>query len=142
ESGVNRMTPPAPKATIGLRHFVLGHIVHIYTASGVAAAFMAMALVCLPDPEPRWVFFWLALAVFVDATDGALARRWRVKETAPGIDGRKIDDILDYLTFTFIPLMLVWRMGWVPLPGPLPYLGGLIFIVPAMIASLLGFASV
>ena len=37
---------------------------------------------------------------------------------APDIDGRTIDDIVDYLTFTFIPMLLVWRMGWVPFaPG-------------------------
>jgi phosphatidylcholine synthase len=75
------------------------------------------------------------LAVFIDAVDGPLARRLRVKVTVPQIDGRTIDDIVDYLTFTFIPLMLVWRMGWVPEPRTL-------WIAPALVASLLGFANV
>ena len=55
--------------------------------------------------------------MIIDAVDGPLARRWRVKQTVPHIDGRTIDDIVDYLTFTFIPLLLLWRMGWVPRAG-------------------------
>ena len=46
----------------------------------------------------------------IDATDGTLARRWEVKRVLPAIDGRTIDDIVDYLTYTFLPLLLVWRM--------------------------------
>ncbi|HYF57197.1 MAG TPA: hypothetical protein VEA41_23310, partial [Salinarimonas sp.] len=58
---------------------------------------------------------------------------------AADIDGRTIDDIVDYLTFTFIPLLLVWRMGWVPYA---PGFAGAAWIVPALLASLLGFAHV
>jgi phosphatidylcholine synthase len=77
--------------------------------------------------------------VVIDAADGPLARAWDVKRFAPDIDGRTIDDIVDYLTFTFIPLLLVWRMGWVPFA---PDLVGAVWIVPALLASLLGFANV
>jgi len=52
---------------------------------------------------------------------------------------RATDDIVDYLTFTFIPLLLVWRMGWVPFA---PGFAGAAWIVPALLASLLGFAHV
>ena len=108
--------------------------VHLYTASGVALAFLATAEICAAEPDPRTVFLLLALAVLVDATDGPLARRWEVKRTLPAIEGRTIDDIVDYLTYTFVPLLLVWRMGWVPEPAPL-------WIVPALVASLFGFAN-
>src|ERR687898_263308 len=47
---------------------------------------------------------------------------------------RTIDDIVDYLTFTFIPLLLVWRMGWLPEPA-------MVWIAPALLASLFGFAN-
>ena len=72
--------------------------------------------------------------MLVDATDGPLARRWEVKRRLPAIDGRTIDDIVDYLTYTFVPLLLVWRMGWVPEPAPL-------WVAPALVASLFGFAN-
>lgn len=110
------------------------YAVHGLTASGVVLAFAAAAEVAAPSPDPRWVFFWLLLAGLVDAIDGPLARKLEVKIFAPGIQGRVLDDIVDYLTFTFIPLMLVWRMGW--LAGP-----DLLWIAPALVASLLGFAN-
>ena len=108
--------------------------VHVYTASGVLLAFLAAAEACAAAPDPRKVFVLLALAVLVDATDGPLARRWEVKRWLAAIEGRTIDDIVDYLTYTFVPLLLVWRMGWVPEPT-------LAWIAPALVASLFGFAN-
>ena len=112
-----------------------GWSVHLLTASGVLAAFQAVAEIAAPETDARRVFAWLILAVIIDAIDGPFARRWRVKETVPGIDGRTIDDIVDYLTFTFIPLLLMWKMKWVPEPAAA-------WIAPALVASLLGFANV
>ncbi len=108
--------------------------VHLYTASGVALAFFAAAEIASPEPDPRKVLLLLALAVAIDATDGPLARRWEVKRWLPWIEGRTIDDIVDYLTYTFVPLLLVWRMGWVPEPA-------WVWILPALVASLFGFAN-
>jgi phosphatidylcholine synthase len=108
--------------------------VHLYTASGLIFALLAAIEMCVPQPDPRRVFLWLFIAVLVDATDGPLARRFQVKKVLPQIDGRKIDDIVDFLTFTFLPLLLIARMGWVPQPI-------LLWVVPAMIASVLGFAN-
>ena len=108
--------------------------VHLYTASGLIFALLAAIEMCVPEPDVRRVFLWLFIAVFVDATDGPLARKVGVKTVLPQIDGRKIDDIVDYLTFTFLPLLLIARMGWVPQPV-------LLFVVPPMIASVLGFAN-
>lgn len=112
-----------------------GWSVHLLTASGVVLAFLAAAEICAPRPDPRRVFILFAAATLVDAADGPFARRWRVKETVPEIDGRTIDDIVDFLTFTFLPLLLVWRMGWVPDPGAA-------WLAPALMASVLGFANV
>ena len=108
--------------------------VHLYTASGVVLAFLATAEICSAEPDARAVFVLLAVAVLVDATDGPLARRWEVKRWLPAIEGRTIDDIVDYLTYTFVPLLLVWRMGWVPSPA-------VVWIAPALLASLFGFAN-
>ena len=111
-----------------------GYAVHAYTASGVGLAFLAAVEICAPAPDPRRCFLLLFAAVFVDATDGFLARRWHVKTWAAAIDGRTIDDIVDYLTFTFLPLLLMWRLEWLPQPAAL-------FVIPALIASLFGFAN-
>jgi phosphatidylcholine synthase len=119
-------SPPAARAR--------AYAVHAFTASGVVFAFLAAAETCAPSPDPRRVFLYLAVQVLIDAADGPLARRWKVKLHAPRIDGRTIDDIVDYLTYTFVPLLLVWRMGWVPAPAAL-------WVAPAMVASLFGFAN-
>lgn len=113
---------------------VRGYAVHVYTALGVGAAFLAAAEICAPAPDPRRCFVLLFAAVFIDATDGVLARLWHVKTWAAAIDGRTIDDIVDYLTFTFLPLLLMWRMEWLPQPGAL-------WAIPALVASLFGFAN-
>ena len=130
------MTGPAERtagpAPLGRR--VRAYAVHVYTASGVALAFLAAAETASASPDPRLVLALLLGAVLIDASDGPFARAWEVKRWAAAIDGRTIDDIVDYLTFTFLPLLLVWRMGWVPDPGAL-------WIVPALIASLFGFAN-
>ncbi len=135
------MTDPITEGGVarpGRRQRIRGYLVHVLTASGIIFAFLAMAELLAAMPRPAWVFVWLLLAVVVDAVDGSLARRCDVKTTARGIDGRTIDDLLDYLTFVFIPLMLVYRMAWVPITGGWP----LLFIALPMGASLLGFANV
>ena len=109
-------------------------LVHLYTASGVVYAFLATLETCAAHPDPRRVFVFLAIAVLIDATDGPLARRVDVKRVLPQIHGRTIDDLVDYLTFTFVPMLLVARMEWVPRPT-------LLFVVPPLVASLLGFAN-
>ena len=111
-----------------------GYAVHVYTASGIIPAFFAAVEIASPVTDPRWVFFYLLITLAIDATDGPLARRFHVKHTAAKIDGRTIDDLLDYLTFAFLPLLLVWRMDWLP--------AGTGWTVSlAMGASLFGFAN-
>ncbi len=127
---MRRLIPES--VTLGQR--IRAYSVHVYTALGVVFAFLAAAETCAAHPDPRWVFLWLIVAVLIDATDGPLARRWHVKSHAPRIDGRSIDDIVDYLTFTFVPLLLVWRLQWLPPPAGL-------WVTCAMIASLFGFAN-
>jgi phosphatidylcholine synthase len=109
------------------------YAVHVFTASGIIPAAMAMHELTQPDCDPRRVFALLLLTTLIDAVDGPLARRFHVKTKAQSIDGRTIDDLLDYLTFAFIPLMLTWRMEWLPMG-----LGGTVTL--AMGASLFGFA--
>jgi phosphatidylcholine synthase len=89
--------------------------VHAYTALGlVIAAAIAVLLVQGGPSAFHWSFVLMAVATFVDATDGTLARRVRVKEVLPGFDGRKLDDITDFLTYTSLPLLLVWRAHLLP----------------------------
>ena len=109
--------------------------VHLLTASGIACMFLAAAEIARPLPRPWLVFVYFLIATVIDGVDGPLARKFGVKTHAPNISGRTIDDIVDYLGFTFLPMLLVWRMGW--LPGEIV---GAVVVVLVMMASLLGFA--
>lgn len=87
-------------------------LAHLYTASSALFAFFATRAVF--EHRYRDAFAWLAVTVFVDATDGVLARRARASERLPWFNGSKLDDIIDYLTYVFIPALIVWRAILVP----------------------------
>jgi phosphatidylcholine synthase len=91
---------------------VAGALVHLYTASGTVLGL----LIVLAAVEGKAVTaLWLGLvALFVDGTDGMLARRFRVKETIPWFDGARLDDIVDYLTYVFAPVVLLWTTDHLP----------------------------
>jgi phosphatidylcholine synthase len=108
--------------------------VHLYTALGLAIAGVAAVLVVRGDAASlRTAFIWLVAAVVIDATDGSLARAVGVKQVLPGFDGRRLDDITDFHTYTSLPLLIVWRSG-VLRPEHAPWL-----LVP-LLASAYGFS--
>ena len=56
---------------------------------------------------------WLGLvAMVVDGTDGMLARRLEVKKRIPWFDGALLDNVVDYLTYVFTPMVLLWSAGY------------------------------
>jgi phosphatidylcholine synthase len=107
--------------------------VHAYTASGAVVAFAA-ALDSI-DGNYRRAFLLMVLATAIDSTDGLLARLARVKEATPGFDGARLDDIVDYLTFVFVPMLLLHLAGDLP-PGWGPLVVGVV-----LLSSAYGFAS-
>ena len=91
---------------------LLAWLAHLYTASGLVLAFLATLAVFARDY--RAAFFWLELQIVVDATDGVLARAARVSQHIPWFSGAKLDDIVDYLTYVFVPALIVWQAQLVP----------------------------
>jgi phosphatidylcholine synthase len=87
---------------------------HLYTGFGAVAALLATLDVLAGDY--RGAFVWLGVQIFIDATDGLLARALRVKERLPHFDGARLDDIIDYLCYAFIPVLLLLHAGLLP-PG-------------------------
>ncbi|MCW2703986.1 MAG: CDP-diacylglycerol-cholineO-phosphatidyl transferase [Blastococcus sp.] len=95
---------------LGLR--LAGAAVHLYTASG---SVLALLIVLAAFDGKAVTALWLGLAALViDGTDGMLARRFRVKETIPWFDGARMDDIVDYLTYVFAPIVLLWTTDRLP----------------------------
>lgn len=97
---------------------VLPWVAHVYTAMGAVAALVATLDVFAG--AFRSAFLWLALATIIDTTDGWLARALRVKERLPGFDGSKLDDIVDYLTYVFVPVLLILEAGLLPARWGMP----------------------
>jgi phosphatidylcholine synthase len=111
-------------------------LVHLYTAMGfVCAAGIAVLIVRGGDASFRSAFFLMMIATAIDATDGWLARRADVKNVLPRFDGRALDDLIDFHTYSSLPLLLVWRAG--VLPDGLAWL----LLLP-LLASAYGFSQV
>lgn len=110
--------------------------VHLFTSLGlVAAAWIAVLIVHGGDDSFRAAFGLMWLATLIDAVDGTFAKMARVGEVLSGFDGRRLDDIIDFQTYTSLPLLLIWRAGI--LPGG--WSGVLLF---PLLASAFGFSRV
>ena len=101
---------------------------HLYTALGAVLAFFAA--IAAFNGDFRSAFLALIAATFVDATDGWWARAVQVKKRLPHFDGARLDDIVDYLTYVFVPLLIVWRLGSLP-DGWVMWVGGLVLVASA-----------
>ena len=88
---------------------VAGFLVHCFTACGAALGFAA--LLAAAGGQFSAMYAWLGAALAIDAADGALARRYKVEETAPHIDGVVLDLVVDFLTYVVVPLVALWRSG-------------------------------
>jgi phosphatidylcholine synthase len=84
----------------------------------LAAGIMSLLLQADRTPDTYRLCFLLMLAgIVIDGTDGALARRVRVEEVVPAFDGRRLDDLVDFVMYTCLPLVLIDRAGLVPADG-------------------------
>jgi phosphatidylcholine synthase len=104
---------------------MLPWLAHLYTGLGVVAALAAT--LALIGGDYRAAFLWLGLQILIDATDGLLARALRVKERLPNFDGAKLDDVIDYLTYAFIPMLLALHAGLLP-PSTGVWVGAIVLL--------------
>jgi phosphatidylcholine synthase len=93
---------------------VLAWGVHLFTGLGLVAAARMATLIIAGDYPGAFVL--MAVATLIDALDGTLARAARVSKVLPEFDGRRLDDIIDFQTYTSLPLLLMWRADLVPGP--------------------------
>ncbi|MEZ5415737.1 MAG: hypothetical protein R2708_00130 [Vicinamibacterales bacterium] len=97
---------------------VLPWAAHLYTALGGGAALASV--LALDRGDTRGAFLWLVVATAIDATDGVLARALRVRERLPWFDGAALDNLVDYLTYVFVPALIVVKLRLVPDPVAVP----------------------
>jgi phosphatidylcholine synthase len=108
--------------------------VHFFTSLGlIAAAGIAVLIVKGGDDSFRAAFALMWIATCIDALDGTLARVARVGEVLPEFDGRRLDDLIDFQTYTSLPLLLIWRAGILPD-------GWAVILLLPLLASAFGFS--
>lgn len=95
---------------------ILPWVAHVYTATGAVIALLATGVTFAHNF--RAAFIYLVVAMLVDGTDGVLARALKVEQRLPHYDGARLDDIVDYLTYVFVPVLIVWQAELVPVPFP------------------------
>jgi phosphatidylcholine synthase len=105
--------------------------VHLFTASGAVLAVFALWEIGRGGFARAAICLLAALAI--DSVDGTLARRVRVAERLPGIDGRRLDDIVDYLNYVIVPIVFLLALSALVHPA--------LAALPAL-ASAYGFAQV
>jgi len=85
-------------------------LVHLFTALGIVCALMAMRAVLAGGWEAA--FAWLGVALIIDGVDGALARLARVQRFLPRFSGDRLDLVIDYVTYVFVPALALLQAGF------------------------------
>lgn len=80
---------------------IIATAVHIYTSLGLLFAFTAALGLVTSDVRLFFISLWVTIVI--DSTDGLLARHFGVKEVLPHFDGRRLDDLIDFITYVFLP---------------------------------------
>ncbi|MEZ4670395.1 MAG: CDP-alcohol phosphatidyltransferase family protein [Anaerolineae bacterium] len=89
-------------------------LVQLYTTTGGIVGLFA--LLEASRNNIRQSFLLLIVTGLIDGTDGILARRVKVKEVLPNFDGAMIDNIIDVLTYVWIPIFIIGTQNLLPHP--------------------------
>ena len=90
----------------------LAYSVHFFTVLGVYFSYLALEAAI--EKNLNLVFFYLAIALFIDGVDGTLARWADVKTFAAKVNGEILDNIIDFLSYVFIPAFVIHTFNFVP----------------------------
>jgi phosphatidylcholine synthase len=83
--------------------------VHLFTAAGAVVG--VLAIIAIGEGRLRPAIFLMAAAFFIDAVDGALARKVGVSRLLPRFDGRRLDDLIDFLNYVIVPACFMHAAG-------------------------------
>ncbi len=73
-----------------------------------------MSIAAILDGQAANALIWLGVAMLIDGVDGPLARRYRVAQVLPRVDGAILDHVIDYLTYAVIPAVFVYHFELLP----------------------------
>ena len=81
--------------------------VHVFTSMGIVATFLGLLSVL--DGSPRAAIGWLTVAMIIDGLDGPIARKYRISQVIPHIDGNSLDLMIDYSACVVAPALFLHR---------------------------------
>ncbi len=84
--------------------------VHLFTALGVVCALLSLHAVL--DRAYETAFIWLGVAFIIDGIDGTFARAVDVRRRLPDFSGEKLDLVVDYVTYVFVPTLALQLGGY------------------------------
>lgn len=112
---------------------IKAYLVHLYTASTVVL--LLLSTLFLLDKQFTAALFTMLLCIVIDSTDGMLARHYNVKQYVPEVDGRAMDDVIDFVAYVFLPVLFMVQAEMLLQPV-------LLFGALPLLASAFGFARV
>lgn len=87
-------------------------LIHFYTALGGVIGMLA--LFAAAQRDFNLAFILLFITILIDATDGLMARQIRIKEVLPNFDGSMVDNVIDVLTYIWIPTFIIATIDVLP----------------------------
>jgi phosphatidylcholine synthase len=93
-------------------------LVHVFTALGIVCALFATQ--AISDKSWTVLFAWLGVAFLIDGIDGTFARMVNVGVQLPRFSGERLDLVIDYVTYVYVPAWALVSAGF--LPGDLGFL--------------------
>ena len=106
--GLNGAAQSAPSAT----RVLLAWCVHALTASGAVIGALALVDVAAGNASRAAVLMLVTLSI--DSIDGTLARAVDVARVVPQIDGRRLDDVVDFFNYAIVPAVFMLQLGALP----------------------------
>lgn len=88
---------------------IRGYLVHLYTMSTLL--FVVLGIQWILDGSYELALLAMGITLVIDATDGALARKHHIEHTAPGIDGALLDNVVDFVSYVFLPVLFMMHAG-------------------------------
>ena len=92
--------------------------VHIFSACGLLAGFMAILAINAENWQAAMA--WLLVTLVIDGIDGTFARKFKVGKVLPRINGKTIDNVVDFTTYAVIPAYFFYMNGLVEPSWNLP----------------------
>jgi phosphatidylcholine synthase len=114
ESAARPENRPAAESGASPLRITLAWGVHLFTASGALAGLLAVLEATRGDL--RASALWMLAAMAIDSVDGTLARAVGVKCVLPEIDGRRLDDVVDFFNYVLAPVIFLVAGGYLPSP--------------------------